>query len=114
MSPWWDSESNYRDPYDYEKKTAEKIKGAKRSIASGALFGDFDVQSQNLLVDNKRVSEGHTYRLDYRDFKKVEDKAKLDQIPSMLINFNKHGGSLAVIREKDFVALINLLTELEE
>ncbi len=107
MSPWWDEK--YKDPYDYERKTAKKL-GAKRSIASGALFGDMDVQGENVLIDNKRVAKGHSYRLDIRDFKKVIDKSTVDQIPAMLVNFNEHGESIAIIREADFVALVKDIT----
>jgi hypothetical protein len=104
----------YRDPYDYERQTADKITGARRSIASGALFGDYDVHGEYVLIDNKRVSKGHTYRLDYRDFQGIEKKAKLDQIPAMFINFNEYGESLAVVREEDFVNLLNNLIELTQ
>jgi hypothetical protein len=107
---WWEKDK-YDNPYDYERQTAKKL-GARRSIASGALFGDMDVQGDNVLIDNKRVAKGLSYRIDLRDFKKVADKATVDQIPAMCINFNEQGESLAVVREKDFIALMNQVREL--
>ncbi len=109
--PWWDKDDKHADPLDYERKTASRIKGARKTIASGALFGDFDVGGETVLIDNKRVSKGHSYRLDVRDFKKVMDRSTVDQIPAMLINFNEHGESVAVIREADFIAFVNELTD---
>jgi len=108
--PWYD-EHKYKDPTDYEYKTAEKL-NARRSINSGALFGDFDVQSSEVLIDNKRVSKGHTYRLDIRDFNNVKKKSKFDQIPAMLINYDSYGQSVAVIREEDFIGLIEIVRDL--
>lgn len=103
--------NRYKDPYEFEKDTASKINKARRSIASGAIFGDMDVSSPDVLIDNKRVSEGYTYRLDYRDFKKVQDQSKVDQVPMMLINFNKYGKNLAILREEDAIAFINSMNE---
>lgn len=110
-SSWWE---RYSDPYDYEKKTSGKVSGGRRSIASGALFGDFDVRGESILIDNKRVAKGKTYRIDYRDFKKVEDKATVHQMPAMFINFHEPGVSLAVVREKDLLALLELVKELTQ
>ncbi len=106
--------NRYTSPYDYEQKTAEKIDGAKRSIASGAFFGDMDVQGPYCLIDCKRVEKGNYYKVDRRDFNKVADKANADQIPCMFINFNQHGQSLAVMKEEDAIALINMIKDYEE
>lgn len=111
----WGEEERYSDPYDYERKTAKKV-GGRRSIASGAFFGDMDVNSDGqygLIIDNKRT-EDKSFRLDYRDFKKVKDKARLDQMPAMFINFHQFGDSLAIVREKDFISLINEIKELTD
>lgn len=105
----WGKEESYKDPYDYERKTAGKLNGGKRSIASGAVFGDMDVKSDELVIDNKRVAEGHTYRIDYRQFKKVQAQCSVEQMPAMFINFNQYNESLAVVREKDFLALLEEL-----
>lgn len=104
--------SKYKDPYDYEKKTASKIIGARRSIASGALFGDMDVHGEYVMIDCKRVADGHSYRLDYRDFDKVVKRVNADQMPVMTVNYNKYGESLAVLKEEDFIQLLNTVIEL--
>ena len=105
--------NRYTSPYDYEEKTAEKIEGARRSIASGAFFGDMDVQGPYCLIDCKRIEKGNYYKIDRRVFKKVEDKAKVDQIPMMFVNFNEYGESLAIMREEDAIAFINWMSENE-
>ncbi len=101
--PW--NSDKYKNPRDYEEKTAEKVKG-KATINSGATFGDMDVQSDTLIIDNKRT-QGKGFRLDYRDFKKVANKANEDQIPAMFINYDLYEESLVVIKESDLLGLLN-------
>ncbi len=104
----WGEGDRYKDPYDYEKKTAKKL-GGRRSIASGAFFGDMDVNSSNLTIDNKRT-EAKTYKFDPKDFDKVEEHArKNDKMPSMFINFHTLGKSYAIVRERDLLAILEEL-----
>ncbi len=106
----WGDE-RYKDPYDYEKKTAKKV-GGRRSIASGAFFGDMDVNSDVISIDNKRT-EQKTYRFDPKEFKEVEDQAR-DKMPAMFINFDFYGKSFAIIREKDLLALLEEIKFLQQ
>lgn len=104
-------EERYKDPYDYEKKTAKKV-GGRRSIASGALFGDMDVNSDVISIDNK-LTEQKTYRFDPKEFKEVEDQAK-DKMPAMFVHFNSIGKGFAIVREKDLLALLEEIKSLQE
>lgn len=108
----WGKEESYKDPYDYERKTAGKLKGGRRSIASGAVFGDMDVNSPDFIIDCKRT-EAKSYKFVPKDFDKVESQAK-DQIPLMLINFHTLGKSYAISKEKDFLALAEEIEMLKE
>ncbi len=101
----------YKDPYDYEQKVADKIVGGKRSIASGATFGDMDVQSPTALIDCKLVEKGNYYKVDRRVLNKVIDKATVDQLACLFVHFNESGQGIAIMREDDAVAFINGMAE---
>jgi hypothetical protein len=103
--PKWATE-RHDDPYDYERSTAEKIEGARREVASGAFSGMYDVNSEFWMIDNKRT-EAASYILKVKDFKALDRKATSEgRFPAKLINYHNDEYSVAVLREVDYLALI--------
>lgn len=94
------------DPYEYESHVARLI-GGRRTVASGAAFGDYDVLSPDWMVDCK-LTRGHTYRLDSRHFEAIARRAAPERSPAIFVGFSS-GLSLAVIDERDFASIMEAL-----
>jgi hypothetical protein len=95
---------NYKNPYDYEKKLASKIPDAKREIASGAFSGDYDVTG-SVMIDCK-FTDKKSFSLKHDDFEAICKRSNIDQIPAMAIHYNQFGHSVIILREQDFIGLM--------
>ena len=95
----------YSAPYQYEEHIAEILPRARRTMASGALHGDMDVQSAatehspGYVVDCK-LTDAKSFRVTSKEFSAVEDECEIGQIPVMFVKLGD-GNSYAVIKEED-------------
>lgn len=99
----------YNDPRHHEEETAKRF-GGKREIASGAFSGNYDVNSEDFMIDCK-LTEKNSYSVDYRKFKLIMDRAGLEQVAALVIHFQNYEDSLVVMREKDLLSILGALDE---
>lgn len=104
------NKEEYDSPKDYEHKLASQIEGAKPQIASGAFSGDYDIVSTRAMIDCKRT-DAKSFSVNIEKFNAIEERSNLDQVPSITINFNQYGRSLAIIRQEDLLAYLKMLGE---
>lgn len=99
----------YSKPYQYEEYVASILPRARRTMASGALHGNFDVNSSpadtvGFMVDCK-ITDKKSFRVSNDDFKSVEKKCEIGQIPAMFILIQE-SQSYVVLKEEDFLGLL--------
>lgn len=111
--PKW-AQEKYSDPYEYERATAAKLPSGRSEIASGAFSGDYDSGNPDWMFDNKRT-DAASFIVSVDKFKTIEKRARgKGKLPGLLVNFNQAGESLAIVRESDFLAMIQALAGYSE
>jgi len=104
--PKWFKEKTTRERSDkQETSLANKFK-ANKTINSGATFGENDVVSADVSIEAK-ITYGKGYRLTVEEWRKLESRTKVTQMPSFVIEFENDDLELAVIKLSDLEAIVN-------
>ncbi len=88
-----------------ESKIARDLKGLT-TINSGATFGQNDVISDFCEVEAKTTARD-SFSFDIHIFNKLKRRLKAGKLPIVVVDFEKHKKSFAVITYDDLLYLIN-------
>ncbi len=61
-----------------------------------------------------KLTDKNSHSIDYRKFKKIMDRATIDQIPAYIVEYRKHKDTLMVLREEDMLKILRYIEFLEE
>lgn len=95
--------------YKQEKRIAD-THGGLPTINSGATFGQNDVESKEFSIEAKTTT-AKSYPLKLSELKVAEKKTPTNKIPVFQIDFEEAKKSYCVLREEDFLALIEELND---
>jgi len=105
--------SNNRKRSDKRESFLAKDLGGKTTVNSGATFGENDVETESLSIDDKTTVKS-SYTITVDTFKKVKARTKADKMPVLTINFENDNLCLAVINYSDLKFMIELIKGLNE
>ncbi len=98
---------------------ADKL-GGYRSIASGAIFGDMDVDVSSEEGDatgwkiDCKLTDKKSRSVNIEKFQKIREAAVLGQIPAYIIEYRQHEERLFVIDEKSMFYFLQTIDDREE
>lgn len=105
----------FKDPYEYEKHVASRLPNGRREIASGALSGNYDVNSTGQLphmVDCK-VTSKKSFSVNHDTFERIKKRSR-GSVPAMFIHMHEVEDSYVVLKEADYVEIVNMLNDFME
>lgn len=97
--------STRKRSYNQETRLAKQL-GGKISINSGATFGQNDLFTDYAEIEAKTTTKD-SYSVKIKDWDKLLFRTPLNKMSFMVIDFEKHKKSLAVIDFEDLKYLIN-------
>ncbi len=95
----------------YESNVAKALKG-RLAVNSGATFGQNDIIADYCEVEAK-LTTNSSYSLKAEYFKEVKNKCAITKIPLMVINFEAHKSTLAVMPMEDLEFLLETIQNLK-